>query len=119
MAPTIDDCAVRYSKRNTFVVISRNRTFYGKTLQSGLQQVGETVFMPNWIDHSVYNLDETIAVGDNYFYDSCFEELPICVRPERLDTIHAMIDNLDKRTARRPLEALRQMSKAKLELLDN
>ena len=30
--------------------------------------------MPHYIPHAVFNLDETVAVGDNPFYSSAIEE---------------------------------------------
>ena len=30
--------------------------------------------MPHYINHAVYNLDQTVAVGDNPFYDTAIEE---------------------------------------------
>ena len=30
--------------------------------------------MPHYINHAVYNLDQTVAVGDNPFYGSAIEE---------------------------------------------
>ena len=35
---------------------------------------GETIYMPSYIPHSVYNLDETVAVGDNPFFGTSIEE---------------------------------------------
>ena len=30
--------------------------------------------MPHYMSHAVYNLDQTVAVGDNPFYDTAIEE---------------------------------------------
>ena len=52
----------------------RNRQFYGRTLVEGIQSPGETIYMPHYVHHAVYNLDETVAVGDNPFYSTAIEE---------------------------------------------
>ena len=52
----------------------RNRKFYGKLLTEAIQSPGETVYAPNHLPHSVYNLDETVAVGDNPFFSTAIEE---------------------------------------------
>ena len=52
----------------------RNRQFYGRTLIEGVQSPGETIYMPHYVHHAVYNLDETVAVGDNPFYSTAIEE---------------------------------------------
>lgn len=52
----------------------RGRTFYGKPVIEGVQHYSETVYMPHYINHAVYNLDQTVAVGDNPFYSTAIEE---------------------------------------------
>ena len=53
----------------------RNRTFYGQKLKSFLQTAGETVYMPNIVLHSVWNVSPTsIAIGDNPLYRTSFDE---------------------------------------------
>ncbi len=90
----------------------RSRSFYGKRVTSGLQHEGETVFMPHGTDHSVYNLEETVAVGDNFVYDTAMEDLAANATVKRLDKIEAMIRNLDPQSERRATEALAQKEKA-------
>ena len=52
----------------------RNHQFYGRTLFEGIQSPGETVYMPHYVHHAVYNMDETVAVGDNPFFSTAIEE---------------------------------------------
>ena len=52
----------------------RGRRFYGKTISEAIQSSGETIYAPNYMPHSVYNLDETVAVGDNPFFSTAIEE---------------------------------------------
>ena len=52
----------------------RNRKFYGKTLLEVVQSPGERIYMPNYQAHAVYNLDETVAVTDNPFFNTAIEE---------------------------------------------
>ena len=40
----------------------------------GIQYPGETMYMPHYVHHSVYNLDQTVAVGDNPFFSTAIEE---------------------------------------------
>ena len=40
----------------------------------GVQYPGETMYMPHAVPHAVYNLDETIAVGDNPLFPTAIEE---------------------------------------------
>ena len=56
------------------IISYRSRKFYGKTLIEWVQKPGEVVYMPHYTAHAVYNLDETVAVGDNPFYSSGIEE---------------------------------------------
>ena len=59
---------------SSFLYLYRNRIFYGRKITEGIQMPSETVYMPNMILHAVYNLDETVAVGDNPFYNTALEE---------------------------------------------
>ena len=52
----------------------RGRRFYGKPVIEGVQYRSETIYMPHYMNHAVYNLDQTVAVGDNPFYDTAIEE---------------------------------------------
>ena len=52
----------------------RGRRFYGKPAIEGVQYRSETIYMPHFINHAVYNLDQTVAVGDNPFYNTAIEE---------------------------------------------
>ena len=40
----------------------------------GVQYPSETVYIPHYINHAVYNLDKTVAVGDNPFFNTAIEE---------------------------------------------
>ena len=40
----------------------------------GVQYPSETIYMPHYINHAVYNLDKTVAVGDNPFFNTAIEE---------------------------------------------
>ena len=40
----------------------------------GVQYPSETIYMPHHINHAVYNLDKTVAVGDNPFFNTAIEE---------------------------------------------
>ena len=52
----------------------RGRRFYGKPVIKGVQCRSETIYMPHYMNHAVYNLDQTVAVGDNPVYDTVNEE---------------------------------------------
>ena len=52
----------------------RNRIFYGQKLKTFLQRKGETIYMPNLVYHSVWNISPTISVGNNPLYQSSFVE---------------------------------------------
>ena len=40
----------------------------------GVQHHSETIYMPHNTNHAVYNLDQTVAVGDNPFFNTAIEE---------------------------------------------
>ena len=69
--------------------------------------------MPNWTDHSVFNLDETIAVGDNFLFENTFEEW---VNTDNPDMDAAMLEVVDEKTRRRATEAQRQDARARMKL---
>ena len=48
--------------------------FYGQRLQTFLQRSGETLYMPNLVFHTVWNISPTISVGNNPLYQSSFIE---------------------------------------------
>ena len=52
----------------------RSLKFYGKSVIEGVQHPSETIYMPHYVNHAVYNLDQTVAVSDNPFYSSAIEE---------------------------------------------
>ena len=55
-------------------IFSRGLKFYGKTIDEAIQFPGEIVYAPNNLPHAVYNLDETVAVGENPYFSSALEE---------------------------------------------
>ena len=55
-------------------MVSRDRKFYGKSIVEGVQKPTETIYIPNTTPHTVINLDETVAVGDNPFFSTGIEE---------------------------------------------
>ena len=65
--------------------------------------------MPNFVDHSVYNLEETVSIGDNYLYPSCLEELGVTGVEKRL---HMMLKRMDEPSARRLREPVEQSKRA-------
>ena len=52
----------------------RGRKFYGKPVVEGVQRRSETLYMPHYTPHAVYNLDQTVAVGDNPFFSTAIEQ---------------------------------------------
>ena len=60
--------------RSSYVPYFRGRKFYGKPIIEGVQHPSETIYMPNYINHAVYNLDKTVGIGDNPFYSTAIEE---------------------------------------------
>ena len=60
--------------RSSHVPYFRGRKFYGKPIIEGVQHPSETIYMPNYINHAVYNLDKTVGIGDNPFYSTAIEE---------------------------------------------
>ena len=52
----------------------RNRIFFGQKLKSYLQKPGETLYMPNVVLHTVWNVSPSLAIGDNPLYETSFDE---------------------------------------------
>ena len=52
----------------------RKRKFYGKSILEGIQAPGETVYVPHFTPHSVYNLDDVVSLSDNPYYSTAVEE---------------------------------------------
>ena len=52
----------------------RNRIFFGQKLKSFLQSPGETLYMPNVVLHTVWNVSPSLAIGDNPLYETSFDE---------------------------------------------
>ena len=57
-----------------FFVFFRERIFFGQKLKSFLQKPGETLYMPNVVFHSVWNISPSVSVGDNPLYKTSFDE---------------------------------------------
>ena len=57
-----------------FEYFFRNRIFYGQKLKSCLQKPGETLYMPNMIFHTVWNISPTVVLGDGLLYETSFDE---------------------------------------------
>ena len=70
---------IRFKRRKNLIpyfnFFFRDRVFYGQKLKTYLQKPGETIFMPNMILHTVWNVSPTIAIGDNPLYESGLIEL--------------------------------------------
>ena len=52
----------------------RSRRFYGKPVIEGVQHRSETMYIPHYMNHAIYNLDQTVAVADSPFYSTAIEE---------------------------------------------
>ena len=52
----------------------RGRRFYGKPVIEGVQHRSETMYIPHYMNHAIYNLDQTVAVADSPFYSTAIEE---------------------------------------------
>ena len=52
----------------------RNRIFFGQKLKSFLQSPGETLYMPNVVLHTVWNVSPSLAIGDNPLYETSLDE---------------------------------------------
>ena len=46
-------------------------------MKSCLQVPGETIYMPHYIEHIVYNPEFTIAVGENLLFPTAMEEAAV------------------------------------------
>jgi ribosomal protein L16 Arg81 hydroxylase len=89
--------------------------FYGHKIHSGVQTGGDTLYMPNYIHHSVFNLEENVAVGDNYLYASSFEELVPQMEPQRLTKLLSNMENdSDKERIKAVMEQIKKAAKKKL-----
>ena len=64
----------KLSKIHFLSILFRDRKFYGKPVMEGIQRRSETIYIPHYMNHAVYNLDQTVAVGDNPFYNTAIEE---------------------------------------------
>ena len=42
--------------------------FYGKTLWEGIQHPKEAIYMPHGLVHAVLNVDDTVAITENYLF---------------------------------------------------
>ena len=40
----------------------------------GIQIAGESVYVPNGVPHTVYNLEEVVSVSDNPYFNTAIEE---------------------------------------------
>ena len=55
-------------------MISRDKRFYGKSVLEGIQAPGETIYVPHFTPHSVYNTDEVVSVHDKPYFSTAIEE---------------------------------------------
>ena len=44
------------------------KQFYGKTLWEGIQYPKEAIYMPHGLVHAVLNVDDTVAITENYLF---------------------------------------------------
>ena len=52
----------------------RGRRFYGKPVIEGVQHRSETIYIPHYRNHAVYNLDQTVDVADSPIHSTAIEE---------------------------------------------
>ena len=71
----------------------RNRQFYGKKLIEIYQKPGEVIYMPNYQSHAVYNMDETVAVTDNPYFNTAIEESAFQLMHQKYITFGKMSGN--------------------------
>ena len=70
----IDNIFLKNLIKSSATLYFRGRRFYGKPVVEGVQYRSETIYMPHYMYHAVYNFDQTVAVGDNPFYNTAIEE---------------------------------------------
>jgi len=58
-----------------------------------IQHPGETLFMPNLIQHTVYNLDDTFAFGENLLFESGIEETAKILHGDKMKVLMKLIDD--------------------------
>lgn len=61
--------------RSLNVFFFRERVFYGQKIKTFLQESGETLYMPHFVSHAVWNIETSIALGENPLYESSFVEI--------------------------------------------
>jgi hypothetical protein len=86
-------------------------TFYGQKIHSGLQVGGETLYMPHWIYHSVYNVANTMAVGDNFLLASSFEEMAVSIDEHRMNKVLRRLNDRDQERVKAVTEQVKKANK--------
>ena len=91
----------------------RNRVFYGQKIQTFLQRPGETIYMPNTVLHSVWNITPTIAIGDNPSYNTSFTELTVSRESENSKKwAHRVFDSVTGKDKESLMDIKRQVNQA-------
>jgi hypothetical protein len=81
-----------------------------------LQNAGETIYLPYGMVHSVLNMDETIAITQNYGAQGNFEEVwkEVLVSGEDMDWKNLYFKQFDRATRKRVREIMWPITKQKL-----
>jgi len=66
----------------------RNKKYYGKTVIEYVQEPGEVFFLPNGMPHTVFNIDDNVALTENYLFPDKLQSL---VKGIALDQIRSSV----------------------------
>merc|ERR1740128_1504909 len=79
---------------------SRIKKFYGKRVVQFVQQPGDVLYLPNGMPHTIFNVDDNVALTENYLFDDGVTTL---VRSMALDKIRDSVPRWDETKAYRYL----------------
>jgi len=66
----------------------RRQRFYGSSLIEFVQEPGDALYLPHGMPHAVYNLDDTVALTENYLF---MDALPNLMRAVAEDDIRGWV----------------------------
>jgi hypothetical protein len=78
----------------------KDKKFYGKRVVEFVQQPGDVLYLPNGMPHTIFNIDDNVALTENYLFDDGVSTL---VRSMALDKIRDSVPWWDEAKAYRYL----------------
>jgi len=78
----------------------RDKKFYGKNVLEFVQEPGDVLYLPTGMPHSIFNIDDNVALTENYLFP---DGIPFLVRSMTVNAINPFVPSWNETMAYKTL----------------